>query len=500
MVTVPSSTEEFEVTTLRQAFYGSPDPNARPAWRQYGVTQDAYSSVWCKFIWAYNAMQELDDAVILVHAPLNCSSCVRTFKTGLYHNWGNPFIHSPTTDMTKDHVIFGGNEELLQAILAVDRDYRPNLIVILTGCAPGLTLDDMERVVGQAQPLVKARLWQIPSAGFEFKNNGYFEDVLPLWLDFMQPQPAVHKDWVNILGNNREPYCRARDGKMPYGVDHDWITDAEEMGRLVELMGLRVHRIVPGDRVADLQDAPAAGLNVVTCASNGMPLALGMAERFGTPYIPFAQPLGPISTAKWLRLVGEATGRQELAEGVIAREYEAIRPIWEACREMVQGKTAILMGWANRPFSIGRMCQELGMDVYHLGSRWLRFKSQDTQHWLSTGYDCKYVLRKTRDVASVNMVGLLGQLGLKPEDVVYFYFDFPPYARAGRFDAANVARVDTGVHQRRFRGWNSRGGLGYRGAASLCIMMMEAVKAARRQTAPTLHGRLYGKSLEYEMS
>ena len=283
-------------------------------------------------------------------------------------------------------------------------------------------------------------------------------------------------------------------------MDHDWITDAEEMGRRVETLGLRVHRVVPGDRLEELRDAAAAALNVVTCASNGMPLAYGMEQRFGTPYIPLAQPLGPESTAKWLRMVGDFTGRREEAERVIQREYEAISPIWESCQKMMQGKTAILMGWANRPFSIGRMCQELGMDVYHLGSRWLRFKSQDTQHWLSTGYDCKYILRKTRDVASVNMVGLLGQLGLKEEDVVYFYFDFPPYARAGRFDAANVARVDTSVHQRRFRGWPSRGGLGYRGAASLCIMMMEAVRAAQRKTAPTLHGRLYGKALSFETS
>jgi len=495
-VVKPTKVEEFTVVDLKKAYAMSPDPNARTAVR---ATFDLRGGAWCKFIWTYNTIVEMHDVVILVHAPLNCTSCMRTYKVSLYYNWGNPFMHSPTTDMKKNQVIFGSEEELQNAILAVDRDYKPKLIAIITGCAPGMTLDDVGRVMEQAQPQVKARLWHIPSSGFDYKNNGYFEDVLPMFAELMESQPSVHKDWVNILGNNKEPYCRARDGVPGYDKGHNFINDSEEMGRLIEAMGLKVHVVIAGDSYDEMRTAPAAAVNTITCASYGMPLAKAMEEKFGTPFVPLAQPLGPESTAKWMRMLGDVTDHREEAERAIKAEYEAIKPIWESCKAMVQGKTVLIAGSANRPFSIGRMCQELGMNVVQLGHPFqLKIKGMDVEHWLSTGYNPRYAISDdSRRIAGANIKALMDQLHLSDDEVIYMYCDFPAYARAGSFDAANVARADTSVHLRRSANWPSRGGgLGFRGAAGTCLMMMEAVKAAKRKRAPTLQGRLYGKALE----
>ncbi len=491
----PERADQITITDLRTAYSMAPDPNARAAVR---TAFDVRGTAWCKFIYTYNTVVEMHDVIILVHAPLNCTSCMRTYKVSLYYNWGNPFMHSPTTDMKKSQVIFGSEEELLKAILAVDRDYKPKLIVILTGCAPGMTLDDVSRVMEQAQSRTTARLWHIPSAGFDYKNNGYFEDVLPLFAELMEPQPVVHKDWVNILGNNKEPYCRAREGRPAYHKGHNFVNDSEEMGRLIEAMGLKVHCVIAGDSYDEIRTAPGSAVNTITCASYGIPLAKAMEEKFGTPFVPLAQPLGPVSTSAWLRMLGQLTEHQEEAERVIKEEYEAIRPIWETCQEMVRGKTALIAGQANRPFSIGRMCQELGMKVVQVGHPMqLKFKGMDVEHWLSTGYNPGYAITDSRRLAGADMKELMDTLGLGDDEAVYMYCDFPAYARAGSFDAANVARADTSVHLRRSANWPSRGGgLGFRGAAGTCLMMMEAIKAARRKTSPTLQGRLYGKALD----
>lgn len=127
----------------------------------------------------------------------------------------------------------------------------------------------------------------------------------------------------------------------------------------------------------------------------------------------------------------------------------------------------------------------------------LKIKGMDVEHWLSTGYNPRYAITDSRRLTGSDMPELMRKLSLADDDVVYMYCDFPAYARAGSFDAANVARADTSVHLRRSANWPSRGGgLGFQGAAGTALMMMEAIKAAKRKSAPTLQGRLYGKALD----
>ncbi len=488
----------FPMMTLREAYAMVPDLNAREQVREL---YENHASPWCKFEMTYNMVEEMNDAVVVVHAPLNCPACMKGFKATYYTDYGNPHLHTPTTNMTSDAVVYGGEKELRQTILAVDKDYRPELIVVITGCAPGLTLDDVDAVVRQAQEDVKAKLFHVPTSGFDYTGNGFFEDVLPKFADLMDSPRKVDRNKVNILGNNKQPYCRARED-LPGAIRRqDFPGDAEEMGRLIEGMGLQVNVVFSSDPYRKLRHAAEAATNTITCASYGMPLARAMQERFGTGYIPLAQPLGPISTAEWVRQLGKATGHEAEGEALINREWANIKEVWQECEQMVKGKTAIVCGFANRPFSIGRMCQELGMDVVQLGNPYslmgLKGKGIDTEHWLETGYNPKYIVQETLVVTGTRLAELLDWLGLSDDQALYFYCDFPHYARGGSFDPANVARVDTTVQLGRHRGYPSRGGgLGYGGAKGLSIMIMEAVKAARRKEGWTFMGRLYGKSFD----
>lgn len=270
------------------------------------------------------------------------------------------------------------------------------------------------------------------------------------------------------------------------------------MGRLIEGMGLQVHVVFSSDPYRRLRRAPEAAINTLTCASYSLPLARVMQEKFGTPYVNLAQPLGPVCTAQWVRLLGEATGHQAKGERLINREWAAIREVWQECANMVKGRTAIIAGSANRPFSIGRMCQELGMEVVMMGNPLLlKIKGIDVEHWLELGFNPPYIIREELNPAGSRLVQTMEWLGINEEQTVYFYCDFPPYARAGSFDPANVPRVDTTVHLGRHKGYPSLGGgLGYQGAKGLCIMIMEAIKAARRKDGWSFLGRLYGKPFD----
>ncbi len=492
---VDTRVSRFPVMTLKEAYALVPDLNARDLVRE---TFEQMSSAWCKFIMTYNMIEEMSDAIVLVHAPLNCPSCMKGYKGTMYTDFGNPHLHTPTTNLTSDHVVYGGERELREAILAVDRDYKPELIVILTGCAPGLTLDDCVAIVQQAQGEVQAKLFHVPTSGFDYTGNGFFEDVLPTFADLMDRPQRVDRQKVNILGNNKQPYCRARPDDPGCERQQNFIGDAEEMGRLIEGMGLKVNVVFSSDPYRRLRHAAEAATNSITCASYGVPLALAMKERFGTQFVNLAQPLGPVSTARWARLLGEATGHEAEAERLIQQEWDDLKPIWQECEQMVKGKTALVAGSANRPFSIGRMCQELGMDVYQMGNPIsLKAKGADVEHWIETGYNPKFIIREERIPAGTKLTETMEWLGLDEDQAVYFYCDFPAYTRGGTFDPANVARVDTTVHLGRHKGYPSRGGgLGYKGAQGLSIMIMEAIKAARRKEGWTFLGRLYGKSFD----
>src|SRR3990170_4427443 len=333
----------WEVVTLEEAYEECPHPSARDAVREKFPGQ---WSLWCKFIYSFNTLQELQDTVILVHAPLNCTSCMRSYKSSLYYNWGSGFVHAPTTGMDKRHVIFGAEEELRQAVLAVDRDYRPKLIVILTGCAPGIILDDVNRVVEQTQPRVGSKVIHVPSAGFDYDWN-YWDDCLPLYVEkLMDPPKEVHKDWVNILGNNKEPYNpvhgeRCEEGTLRAGARR-FPGDADELGRLVEGLGLKVHRVLMSGDYDWIRTAPEAGANVITCGTYGTPLAMMMQKKFGTPFVNHIQAVGLERTAMLIRELGDLTDRREEAEKFIAREETAIHDLWEQTKEMVAGKTALV--------------------------------------------------------------------------------------------------------------------------------------------------------------
>ena len=141
--------DTYELVTLEEAYNRQPPVHAREAVKEkYG---DACTTAWCLFYLHQFATEVVQNAVFLNHAPLNCMSCSQNFHTFLSHNYGCAGHMIPSTALDKRHVIFGGEEALHDAILAVDRDYKPKLIVVATGCAPGLIQDDCARVIEQAQ-------------------------------------------------------------------------------------------------------------------------------------------------------------------------------------------------------------------------------------------------------------------------------------------------------------------------------------------------------------
>src|SRR3972149_5272731 len=68
----------FELTTVADLYARTPAIDATELLRKiYGHG----GTGWCKFIMAYNALQQMGSEIVcLLHAPLNCNGCIRNYK------------------------------------------------------------------------------------------------------------------------------------------------------------------------------------------------------------------------------------------------------------------------------------------------------------------------------------------------------------------------------------------------------------------------------------
>lgn len=488
--------------TLKDLYEGMPPVEAAEL---VDEAYPGYSGLWCRYIMTITNLAAVNNMVVLVHGPLSCLAAARNFKTTNYSlYYGQAFTHHPCTKMNEDQVVMGGVENLIESIKAVDRDYRPPLIVVLDTCAPALIGDDIQGAIDQVQPEVGAKVFHLPSPGFTSPWLGRtLEMCSEKYADLMEPPQKVDPEKVNILGQYKEKFCH----KTPIVKDQqqwgfrDYPDDAQELARNIDALGLKLHRVLTSGDYDYIRTAPEAGVNAFSCPTWSYPLARAMKAKFGTPHLRHANPTGFESSAAWVRELATFTGRQERAEEYIASEWEQLAADYERCKEAVRGKVALLEGGRHsltafaRPMAYGRMCRDLGMETYLFNVHPLEIKAKrdDVEYFLWDGYNPKvlggpYAYNRPATVREV-----MDELGLDRSQVIYFIDDVFPFAAAGIADPCDVPRVDSSVHHRRVKGAPGRG-IGFRGSRAYYRSILESVKAGSRGTRPTFYGRVNSKT------
>jgi len=140
-------------------------------------------------------------------------------------------------------------------------------------------------------------------------------------------------------------------------------------------MGIEVVANITGDgRVADIQRAHGAALNVVQCSGATMDLAKMMKEQFGTPFLRVSY-FGVEDMAESLYSVARFFEQQdpevmERTRRLVRDELEVLYPQLEKYRQALNGKkAAIYVGGAFKAFSLVKAFRLLGMQVVLVGSQ-----------------------------------------------------------------------------------------------------------------------------------
>ena len=117
----------------------------------------------------------IQDAAVISHGPVGCSSCLHEYEFTYRVNAALREVKNPTqrkiysTNLEEKDTIYGGIKKLESAIREVYKRANPKAIFIITTCAAGIIGDDVESVANVAQEELGIPVAAIFCEGFRSK-------------------------------------------------------------------------------------------------------------------------------------------------------------------------------------------------------------------------------------------------------------------------------------------------------------------------------------------
>jgi len=287
-------------------------------------------------------------ALPLLHAGPGCSFCA--YYGQLLHSGETyPFAN---TGVCSNEVIFGGEKALKRGISASLDIHQPEVIVVIPGCQVSTIGDDIEGVIADIQAPVP--VLSSETSGYDGDlYTGFVKTGLSFLKHFCKNRP-VQRGLVNVIG-------------FPAHIDIYWKGNIEEIKRLINILGLRINCIFPGEATTEqIVNMPAAELNLVVDEQLGLEMAEYLKAQYGTSYIKpsYGSLIGTDNTMEFLNEIMQLCDVSQDSRKAIEHERDkALRmacqyfPLWTeliqfafstfaitAHASMALGLTRLLMG------------------------------------------------------------------------------------------------------------------------------------------------------------
>lgn len=249
----------------------------------------------CSLAGAYAAAVGLYGVVPILHSGGGCGigQLFGQFYAGGENSpGGQGGTSTPCTSLVEHHVIFGAEDRLRQLIKSSLELMKGELYVVISGCVPALTGDDIEAVVKNFKD--DAPVIYVKTAGFNGNTYTGYEQFFDAVIDQLLTPQQKQKRLINILG------------VVPFQHVF-WKGDLEKLKETFKKIGVEANVIFGEfDGVNNLKKIPAAELNVALSPWLSHKTAEKLSEKFGTPYITFPSvPVGPKETTRLLQTVAK---------------------------------------------------------------------------------------------------------------------------------------------------------------------------------------------------
>ena len=320
------------------------------------ITQRGCSYAGCKGV----VLGPTRDIVNITHGPVGCayySWLTRRNQTRPESETDENFMtYCFTTDMQEEHIVFGGEKKLKQAIQEAYDLFHPKAISVFATCPVGLIGDDIHAVTREMKEKLGINVFAFScegykgvsqSAGHHIANNGIFTHVVGL-----DDTIGKGKFRINLLGE--------------YNIGGD----SFEIERILDACGITLVSTYSGNSSIDhFANSHTADLNAIMCHRSINYMAEMMETKFGIPWIK-VNFIGAESTAKSLRKIAQYFEDEELkarVEEVIAAEMPAVKVSLEKAKPRCEGKRAMLFVGGSRAHHYQDLFAELGMETLAAG-------------------------------------------------------------------------------------------------------------------------------------
>jgi nitrogenase molybdenum-iron protein beta chain len=291
----------------------------------------------CSLGGALTTTLALYGGVPILHSGAGCGLGQQfgmTYAAGQNAAGGQGTTNTPCSCLVEEHVIFGGEDKLRNLIRSSTEVMVGNFFAVISGCVPSLIGDDVDSVVNEFRD--KVPMVHVKAPGFAGNSYEGYELFLEAIVDQLLTSQPVKKGRVNILGI------------VPY--QHlFWKGQLATIKELLRRLGLEANIIFTEfNGLENLQELPAAELNLVLSTWNGHRVARKLEEKFGTPFLTApAVPVGAKQTSHLVRRLGERLGLDSAwLESVIATEEKHVYRFSEYFGD------AVMMGVPNAFFAV----------------------------------------------------------------------------------------------------------------------------------------------------
>jgi nitrogenase molybdenum-iron protein beta chain len=356
---------------------------------------------------AIGAMQTvvaIPRAMPVLHSGPGCGTMVAGFfeRSGGYLGGST----APCTNFSETETVFGGTKKLEKLIRQSEKILDSDLQVILPGCASAIIGDDIEEVarrfVSEGKPVVFANV-----PGFKYSNYEAHSIVVNAIID----QYTVHFE----NGTRKNPKQVNLFATLPY-QDQFWKGNLEELGRLLEGIGLEVQMLF-GPRsggVTEWRNIPQANFNILVSPWAGTEIVEHLKEKYDQEYFRFpCLPVGGNESTRFLRGV-LAFANDHGAELDAAAAERFISAEERVFYEEIDNLAAFLLEFR---YGLPRYVHILHDASYVLGM------SEFLLHETGLIPKEQYITDNTPQAYQAEIRALAGEISAKKEIPVYFYAD-----------------------------------------------------------------------------
>ncbi len=310
----------------------------------------------CTFCGSRVVLYPIADALHLVHGPVGCAAYTWDIRGALS---SGPELHriSCSTDLREKDVVFGGERQLEMSLRQLISKYSPKAAFIYGTCVIGVIGDDVAAVCRRVEQDVGIPVIPVLAEGFRgTKRDGYNAATRALLtLIGRGDTSGIGGYSINLMGDFNV-------------AGESWI-----IKKYFERMGVEIVSVLTGDgRVDDISRAHGARLNVVQCAGSMTPLAQGMQERYGIPFIRVSF-FGIEDISDALYRTAKFFGSSEIlsnTQALVTQELSRVLPELRSIKCELEGKRAgLYVGGAFKAFSLVRALRQLGVSVVVAGTQ-----------------------------------------------------------------------------------------------------------------------------------